>query len=94
MEREGSLPCSQEPATGPYPEPVQSNPYHPIPSYLSKNHQASILFLKISFGLPIDWVICFVSDLFNSSYKAEIKRVSRQWEKIHGCEFRILSEYL
>jgi hypothetical protein len=30
MEPEGSLPYSQEPSTGPYPEPDQSNPYHPI----------------------------------------------------------------
>jgi hypothetical protein len=29
MEPEGSIPCSQEPSTGPYPEPDQSNPYHP-----------------------------------------------------------------
>jgi hypothetical protein len=35
MEPEGSLPCSQEPTTGPHPEPDQSNPYHPI---LSKIH--------------------------------------------------------
>jgi hypothetical protein len=30
MEPEGSLRCSQEPSTGPYPEPNQSSPSHPI----------------------------------------------------------------
>jgi hypothetical protein len=29
MEREGSLPCSQEPATDPYPDPDASSPHIP-----------------------------------------------------------------
>jgi hypothetical protein len=29
MEPEGSLPHSQAPSTGPYPEPNQFIPYHP-----------------------------------------------------------------
>jgi hypothetical protein len=36
MEPEGLIPCSQEPCTGPYPQPYQS--IHSIPSYLSKIH--------------------------------------------------------
>jgi hypothetical protein len=27
---EGSIPYSQEPSTGPYPEKYESNPHHPI----------------------------------------------------------------
>jgi hypothetical protein len=32
MELRSSLPCSQEPFTGPYPEPDKSSPYHSTPS--------------------------------------------------------------
>jgi hypothetical protein len=30
MEPESSIPRSQDPSTGPYPEPYHSNPLHPI----------------------------------------------------------------
>jgi hypothetical protein len=36
-EPEGSSPCSQEPSTGPYPEPDRSSPYHPILSKIDSN---------------------------------------------------------
>jgi hypothetical protein len=34
---EGSLPCSQQPSTGPYPEPDRSSPYDPILSKIYFN---------------------------------------------------------
>jgi hypothetical protein len=37
MEPEGSLPSLQETSTGPYPEPDQSNPSHPILSKIDFN---------------------------------------------------------
>jgi hypothetical protein len=30
LEPVGSSPSSQEPSTGPYPDPDQSSPYHPL----------------------------------------------------------------
>jgi hypothetical protein len=61
MGPEGSLPSSQEPSTGPYPEPDQSSPHHPILSLLR-----SILILPthLRLGLP--------SGLFPSGFPTNI----------------------
>jgi hypothetical protein len=62
MEPEGSIPCSQEPSTGLYPEPYESNPIHTIPSYLSKIHFNILTHLRL--GLP--------SGLFSSGFPTNI----------------------
>jgi hypothetical protein len=60
MEPEGSLPCSQEPSTGPYPQPDQSSLYHPILSLRS----ILILSTHLHLGLP--------SGLFPSGFPTNI----------------------
>jgi hypothetical protein len=53
-ETEDSSSCSQEPSTGPYPEPVQSIPYHPIPSHPISLRSISILstYLGLTSNIP------------------------------------------
>jgi hypothetical protein len=51
MEPEGSLPCSQEPSTDPYPEPDQSSPYYPILSLWSILTLSTHLRLGLPSGL-------------------------------------------
>jgi hypothetical protein len=60
MESEGSLLCSQEPSTGPYPEPDQSSPYHLFLSLRS----IPILSSHLRPGLP--------SSLFPSGFSTKI----------------------
>jgi hypothetical protein len=61
MEPKGSLSCTQEPSTGPYPEPYQSNPHHPILRLIL------IWSTHLSLGLP--------SHLFSFGFPTNISHV-------------------
>jgi hypothetical protein len=50
METEGSLPCSKEPATCPYPEPNESNPHPQTLSYIE-----NFLGMKISQSKTLEY---------------------------------------
>jgi hypothetical protein len=50
MEPEGSLPCSQEPSTGPYPKPDQSSPHHPILNEELQNLSSSFNVIKLKWS--------------------------------------------
>jgi hypothetical protein len=52
MKPESSLPCSQEPSAGPYPEPEQSNPIQSIPSHPISLRSVLILSTHLRHGLP------------------------------------------
>jgi hypothetical protein len=59
MEHKGSLPCSQESSTGPYPKPDESSPYHPIPiSLISIFSLLSLFWKKIKVGLCDFHAVC------------------------------------
>jgi hypothetical protein len=60
MEPKGSLSCSQEPATGPYPEPDESNP---DPKTMSLRHILT-LSCHLHLGLP--------SSLFPSGFPTKL----------------------
>jgi hypothetical protein len=68
MEPEGSVPCSQDPSTGLYPEPYQSNPLHLrlglpsslFPSGFPTNILYALLFSPIRATYPAHLVLFYL----------------------------------
>jgi hypothetical protein len=68
MEPEGSFPHAQEPSTGPYPEPDQFSPHHPILSFI---FHSSTSLLILGFTIPK-----VAAELV---YRAQITNLSPLW---------------
>jgi hypothetical protein len=78
VEPVGLLPCSQEPSTGPYPDPDQSNVYHPIlflkrfililSTHLHLGHPNDLL----PSGIPTNVLYTFLLSPIRATYPAHI----------------------
>jgi hypothetical protein len=85
MEPESSLPCSQEPSTDPYPEPDESNPYHPI-------SLRSILMLKKAVFWDVAPCRCGSNRRVGETYRLHLQgrrenRKTRGWrDSENSCE--------
>jgi hypothetical protein len=67
MEPEGTLPLLKEPSTFPNPEPDKSNPYHTIPSYLSKIY-FNIVYAPTSWSSQCLFPTGFPTNIHHSCY--------------------------
>jgi hypothetical protein len=67
MEPKGSLPCSQDPSTGPYPEPDQE--IHDLPTYICKIHSNVILStMPTSFELTLPFMFHVTRSKFRTQF--------------------------
>jgi len=74
MEPEGSLPCSQHPTTGPYPEPDEPNPQiHTLKSIHISSHLRLVLPSRLfPSGFPTEILYAFLISSLSATCLAHL----------------------
>jgi hypothetical protein len=84
VDSKGSLPCTQEPSTGPYPEPDEASPYHSILCLIR-----SILILP-----PTHLTVCFVVSFLLISPSKSYMHFSSPHACYIPCQYHLLDSII
>jgi hypothetical protein len=93
MEPEGSSPCSQEPSNGPYPEPDQPSPHHPILSLIycynnNNNNNNNLLLLLLLVVVVVVVVVVILIYLYDYLFVVNSRTLSVTQTIQRWYEFR------
>jgi hypothetical protein len=94
MEPKGSSPCSRQPSNSPYPDPDQSNPYHPILSLQDQSQYYPPIYAEVLLMVSLHLAFPPKSYMASSSAPRVLHALpitsSLTWRRVHVLKLLIM----